>query len=252
MTAGFGNGLPLGKAFGAALVKAKARPYTVPGGEMMFLAPRRLGKRNMDLALKRDPTLLLAVDYLFWFAYGTRSPEKRKRLFEEGLEQCARFQGPIILGDIPDMRGASPKMLPPTAIPSPKELAAFNDRLRKWAENRPNVLLVPLAAWTRRMRGGGMVLPVGKDGGSKRFGPETLLQWDRLHPSRFGAYALVGEIVEFLRGSRWSEKAKKDLDLALEDYLPRARKRKDGAGHDKKVRPPASRPGGRKGAPSLP
>ena len=161
-----------------------------------FLDPVRVGTRQVERALKDRPTLVIAVDFMFWFGYGNVArpgaedeAKQRLALQSKGLALLARFDCPVLVGDYPDMRRADPRMLPPGAVPSVPVLVELNDGLRQWATARKNVHLFPLARLVTGMQGKGEPLELAT--GALHAPPETLLQGDRLHPTRLGM-ALLG------------------------------------------------------------
>ncbi len=113
---------------------------------------------------------------------------------ERGLALLDRFEAPVLVGDLPDMSGASPLMLPGSKVPSPEELAVLNERVAEWARERPRVHLVPLAGWLGRLRAG-ETLKVGDRG----IEAERFFAWDRLHPSPEGQIHVAILILERIR-----------------------------------------------------
>lgn len=184
---------------------------TVPGwhSDPVFLAdasfytrPRLSAVEQMDAALAKSPSIIIAIDYLFWSVYGGRDaamkPDDVERdrhdALEQALAQLDRFNGPIIVGDIPDMRAAVGKMLSERNIPPIAQLDAFNKRIAAWAQGRvpeaPAVVL-PVAAMARAIAAG---IPVHT--AHETLPPEiasTILQPDRLHPTPLGLVILLRE-----------------------------------------------------------
>jgi len=155
-----------------------------------FMQPEAEGKKQIELALERKPTLLLGVDFLFWFCYGEgHTDQERLRRFETGLKLCEFFLCPLVLGDIPDASGALTGMLSPDEVPRPTALSAANHRLHAWAGSHPNVVVLPLSnfmatvAANRPLMVHGYPLPQGRTA--------ILLQDDRLHPSPPGCAVLA-------------------------------------------------------------
>jgi len=179
----------------ADLVSTLAPPGTVVSDwstSMLFHDPCTIAPRALERLLGQRPDAILAIDFLFWFAYGLRDAQgevivderQRDALFEHGLSLLEDLETPMILGDLPDMRTASDLVLSPRQVPRPETLARLNARLRQWAETRPTVRLVSLEAMRRRWLG------AAPDGGIPR-----QLQRDRLHPTFEG-------LVEVLHASR--------------------------------------------------
>ncbi|MCA9300646.1 MAG: hypothetical protein KDA28_16370 [Phycisphaerales bacterium] len=156
-----------------------------------FSKPRTFGPAMIDGAIADDPTCVIAIDYLFWYAYGVMGPtgvmrttEDRLAMLDLGLEQLARLDCPILVGDIPDMRDAEGFMLGKAQIPSVEALDALNERLRTWAEGRPNVHVFPLDEMTRMLRSGKDIHIQGVDASEDE--ASSFLNVDRLHPTKQG------------------------------------------------------------------
>jgi hypothetical protein len=157
---------------------------------LFFLQPESAGKSQMARALKEEPSLLLGVDFLFWFCYGkgTNDTERLLRL-ENGLKLLEPVTCPLILGDIPDASAAVNKMLSPSQIPTTNAMVVANARLKAWAATRQNVILVPLskliqvASLNQPFTVHGTTLPAGRT--------RVLLQNDNLHPSPPGCAVIA-------------------------------------------------------------
>ena len=163
----------------------------------LFQDPVEIGKKMVERAKKKKADIVVAVDFPFWFAYGyVRGEEKQARMrrFEVGLKYLASFDVPVLVGDLPDMTGATPRLLKPRQIPSPEILAALNVRLKAWAAERDNVTLVPLAAVVKELKVDGVELPLAD--GALKTEPGALLQGDRLHANRLGVAFLVHRLQE--------------------------------------------------------
>lgn len=163
---------------------------------MMFTNPQKLGAEQLATAQKKAPDVLLAVDFLFWFAYGhvqgDEATARRERL-AQGLELLAPFTVPVLVGDLPDMQGAAARMLSPRQIPGPALLAELNAQIAAFAKERPNWRVVPLAAAVRAMKQDGVRLPLAA--GALPTPPGALLQEDRLHATRLGM-AYLGHVLQ--------------------------------------------------------
>ena len=96
---------------------------------LFFQDPFANGRAQVDAALAHRPTVVVALDFLFWFAYADASPAERRARLDAGLALLAPLPGTLLVGDLPDMRNANPRVLGPAAVPSPDELAALEARL---------------------------------------------------------------------------------------------------------------------------
>jgi len=236
LTHGFGCNLSPAQVFDRA-IRVKHQPVLNASHELQFLAAVSFGEEQIDRCLDHRPTLVLGIDFLFWYGYGfafrnKTELDRRMKKFRLGLEQLDRLACPVVVGDLPDMRGASKRMLHPAQIPGPHVLAALNKELRAWAEKKKNVLLVPLAAWVKTLKAGEWTVPASKDGKH----PETVLtaemalQWDRLHPSRIGVIVLTDRIIRAVK-KRFGEAAD-GLELDLWSAVEGELKRKGSRGDD--------------------
>lgn len=189
-----GDSVALGKLL-SAWADGEVRVTSHPAMQMwsLFQDPLRIGELEIELARRRQPDLVVAIDFLFWFAYGHVQGDEaaaRGQLLERGLDLLARLGAvQIVIGDLPDMRGAAVRMLNPRQIPSPEQLVALNARIAQYAAAHDNVRLVPLADLVRELKTEGVALPLAS--GAHRTGPGALLQADRLHATRLGMAVLL-------------------------------------------------------------
>jgi len=209
-TAGFTESEPLGgpktdqyrlsRYLDAALLTPH-EPVQNLANIMFFIQPEAAGRYQIDQALQTRPTLVVGVDFLFWFCYGEGLTEKdRLQRFEKGLKLLEAVQCPLVVGDIPDASGASIDMLPPDQIPSAETMSAANRRLKEWAATRPQVIIVALSGFVRAAMADQALsirshtLPAGKT--------RILLQDDKLHPSPPGCAVLAVAILDAIQSSR--------------------------------------------------
>jgi hypothetical protein len=178
----------------AALV-APHQPVTNLATAFFFMEPEATGKSQIEKALKHKPTLVLGVDFPFWFCYGNlRTNETRQQRFEKGLKLLENIPCRLVLGDIPDAAAAAKGMLGEKEIPTPEEMVAANRRLRAWAAGRSQVIIFPLADYMRAALGNkaltvhGTILPAGET--------RQLIQKDKLHPSALGCATLAVAILD--------------------------------------------------------
>ena len=162
-----------------------------------FLQPELFGRQQIEQALKARATLVLGVDFLFWFCYGEgATDEERMRRFEKVLKILEGIKCPLLLGDIPDASAAVNGMLRPDQIPSTNAMAAANQRLREWAATRPNVVILGLSEFMRTVMANQSLtirdhtLPEGKT--------RMLLQNDKLHSSPPGCAVVALAALEAL------------------------------------------------------
>jgi hypothetical protein len=192
--------LRLNRYIDAAVVPSH-EPVRNFSSAMFFMQPEAQGQSQSQRALQSKPTLIIALDFLFWFCYGD-GPNDKDRLarFEKGLKFLEPFHCPIILGDLPDASAAVERMLTPDEIPSAAALAAANRRLKEWAAARKQTVVVPLSAFMRNAMANkpltvhGYTLAEGKT--------RVLLQDDKLHPSAAGCAVLTLAIFDSFLSSQ--------------------------------------------------
>ncbi|MCB9909700.1 MAG: hypothetical protein H6829_05465 [Planctomycetes bacterium] len=201
---------PLSVLVDAALVDAPHETQNL-GENLLFLGPIYTGHYLAQQALEAKPTLLIAVDYLFWYGMFWRwdSGEERLAGLERGLKELERFDCPIVIGDFPDVRPAlkgrhevtKGPVIFPSMIPSEPVRQAMNDRVRAWAAAHDNVVLVSLADFLQQLSQGEAVpLPEGQ---SLQGTIPEILQVDLLHPRLAGCQALVLTIFDAVRKAGW-------------------------------------------------
>ena len=214
-TAGFTESEPLGGPatsqfrLGRYLDAAVAVPHEPVKNlatAMFFLQPEAIGWAQIEQALQANPTLVVGVDFLFWFCYGDGPGDgDRLKRFEKGLKMLETVQCPLVIGDIPDASGASEDILGPEQIPSVKAMGAANRRLKEWAASRANVVIVSLSAFMRSAMANealtirGHTLEKGKT--------RTLLQSDRLHPSSHGCAVMTLAILDAFQSKQPASRA---------------------------------------------
>lgn len=194
----------------ALLLQAAARDpalqVTTYATSMYFRDPERFARSSVERTLADKPTLVLAIDWMFWNAYGSggvggepiRGCEDRLRLLESGLramEPLAATGVPIVLGDIPDMHSAiGGGMISESMVPDAACLTQLNGRLKEWAAARPNVMLLALNEVVQRTLEKKPIRACNRDWCEADLGP--LLQKDRLHPTLNGTLAVVAAALD--------------------------------------------------------
>ncbi len=166
----------------------------------MFTDPPRIGGEQIQGVQKAKADVVVAIDFPFWFAYGPvagdEGPARQDKL-TEGMALLAKLQMPVLIGDLPDMRGAAVRQLRPSWIPSPEVLKELNEQLAAFVKTHKNFHFVPLAELVRTMKDQGAVLPLPE--GPLQTAPGALLQGDRLHATRLGMALLGYTLQEPLR-----------------------------------------------------
>lgn len=226
-SAGFGVRAPLptghqGRTQALSLARiaqaARQQSGAVTGDatSLFFLSPVATGDKQVAsvLALAQKPTIVFAVDYLFWFTYGAMDAEQkpikdekqRAALLEVGLQNLDKLVKagvPVVVGDLPDMSAAVGTMLSKSQMPQLTTLKSANERLVAWAAERPLVAVVPLAALVTQLNGQEPFKAGTRMWSNKTDGP--LIQADHLHPTFVGSVALIARAEqaagEHFRGS---------------------------------------------------
>jgi hypothetical protein len=168
---------------------------------MFFMLPDDMGHTQIRQALTNNPTLVVGIDFLFWFCYGHgETDQDRLDHFEKGLKLLESVECPLILGDIPDASTAVNRMISLREMPSPKARMAANRRLKEWAAQHKQVTVVPLAEFMRVVAANKALIVHGYAlaGGTTR----ALLQGDRLHPNRRGCAVLAVSILDAFFAAR--------------------------------------------------
>lgn len=179
---------------------ARATAHPAMAMQMMFTNPEAIGSQQVKGALAAEADAVVAVDFVFWYAYGPVGGdelEERSAKFAKGLAQVAKLEMPVLLGDLPDMKGAARRMLDPKWIPSQAVLAQLNARLATFAAKHTNVRILPIADAVRRMKTEGIALPL--EDGEVTARPGALLQGDQLHANRLGMAYLGFTMQDSLR-----------------------------------------------------
>lgn len=190
---------------------AIAAPHGEPrsfASAFLFQDPLARGEKQIESALAQSPTLLVALDFPFWFAYGNvPSEDDRPRLLELGLALLARYDGPTLLCDLPDMSPAlqgekvlGMRMIVESQVPTPATLKLLNERLAAWAAERPNVTLVPMSRLLDDLRADRPVLVRGVT--YRKADLARLLQPDLLHSTSEGSALLAAFALDALAARR--------------------------------------------------
>jgi hypothetical protein len=154
---------------------------------LLFLNPEGLGQQEVEVAAKVNPTLVLGVDFLFWYCYGDDlSDSDRRQRFDRGLHLLEQFQCPLVVGDIPDASYATNSgIISASQVPSAAVLSRANLRLRQWAETHTNVTIVPLSHLMKTINARQTVTCHGVVATAQE--SAAMVQDDHLHPTPLGA-----------------------------------------------------------------
>ncbi|MEM7518670.1 MAG: hypothetical protein AAF368_17325, partial [Planctomycetota bacterium] len=127
------------------------------GDNAFFMAPTAEAMRQIESLAAFEPTQVFAIDLLFWFAYGAHEESERLEYFKLGLSVLSKIEAPLLLGDIPDMSGSiqskSLFSLKASYVPTKETREQMNAHLYQWAEERKNVVIIPVAKHVASLQG---------------------------------------------------------------------------------------------------
>jgi len=187
------------------------------GTAFFFFQPHQSGQRQVARALTNNPTLIIGLDFPFWFCYGEgKTDAERLERFDKGLALLETIRCPLVLGDLPDASAAVNKMLRPEQMPSLKAIAAANQRLKTWAAGRSQVIVVELSNFMRQATTNRAITVSGHtltDGQTR-----MLLQNDELHPTPPGCAMLALAVLDAVQATRPQVHAQEFLTDPKEIY----------------------------------
>jgi hypothetical protein len=205
----------------AALVD-RHQPIVTHANVVLFLNATHGMETQIAATIAAKPSLVIGLDALFWFCYGSgREPEQRTEFFEAGLRFLERVDVPLVVGDLPDASAAVGRVLSPAQMPPIETLEKCNERLKRWAAARGNVTIFPLAELMARaskdeaLTLGDQVWEAGRT--------RALLQRDLLHPARHGLAALAIATLEAARPKPSELRILRDAEAVYAAALERAR-----------------------------
>ena len=203
-----------------------------------FMNPGPTGRGEIYRALKIKPTLVLGLDFLFWYVYGTVTAEgkpmatgaDRLSNLELGLEQLDRIVNagiPLVIADIADMHDAIGKMLSENQVPDVQTIENANTRIMEWVKARPLVKIMPLSQILETLKKGGSIDLAGKSWNPAELG--ELLQDDQLHPTFAGTVVIAAGLIDLAQSNDPSTPPPFDFDpkLIRERVLEKAAAKKE-------------------------
>lgn len=205
VSAGFGNAkeLQVGRSvklggFFEQMLREEDGSFEVYdlGSSQFFLDPLGAGKQQIEKARGKKPTLIIGIDYLFWYAFGyprVGNPRRTEGL-RMGLERLDGIDCQLIVGDLPNvdhaltgsspMRGGHP-ILRKGQLPSEQERLAMNKLIHEWASKKTNVKVFPLDKLMKQMVHGDKMELQGNAWKVEKL--DHILQSDLLHPKVRGS-----------------------------------------------------------------
>ncbi len=216
-SAAAGVGLKTTMADAVALALELEPEAIFDGGRLMyFLDPEGTGESLVKETMAFESSAVIAVDYLFWFAYGNHGgADERLSMLARGLALLDELEVPILVSTLPDMKASIGKMLSRSMVPDEETLARLNEALSDWAAARPRVHLFDLPALMGHMKSR---IPIQIAGRSWPVdAPATYIQDDQLHPTRIGmAFVVCGLLDRLKAGCELDPPA---LALALDELV---------------------------------
>lgn len=200
VSAGYHAEARLAEMLAASLRQAPSKSPADVATEMLFLTMGKGAQSQLQRISKSKPTLIVGIDFAFWFGYGSSdfdsqplaSEEARLELFDKGIALLDGVETTLVISDFPDMSPAVGRMLLPAQLPKPETLEKLNQRLAEWAKPRANVIVIPMSTWMNELRA---KKPITL--GEKTFEPAVTATWmqsDGLHPTAAGLAALTALI----------------------------------------------------------
>jgi hypothetical protein len=178
-----------------AAILSDHEPTEAFGGALFFMSPEKTGGTCVEKALAKNPTLVVAIDFLFWCCYGEgMTPEQRVAMFEKRLTLLEKLDAPMVVGDLPYAAAAVDRMLSKEQLPPREIVDQCNKRLREWSTARKNVAVLDLSGFMAAAVANRSLKVrdhVWAEGSSR-----ALLQGDLLHPSHHGCVALAALVLE--------------------------------------------------------
>ncbi len=171
------------------------------GDLLFFKKSREHAKAYIKKIQEYKPTLVIGIDFLFWFGHGTppegeEVAEFRMEKLNFALDLLSDLQVPLVIGDLPNVQGAIGKMLSRHQVPSEQTLQKLNTRIHTWGEAHENVTIVDVhGLWKKAVNGEEIVLL----GATWQAGSQSaLLQQDMLHTTLEGTVAASMLVAEAL------------------------------------------------------
>jgi hypothetical protein len=176
---------------------------------LLFEDPQTRGARQIAKMRKTKPTMIVAIDFPFWWAYGFWFEEKdRLKVLERGLtlleaaqDGAEKIDGkpvPVLIALLPDTHGLPNGPTVPHALQTPDEdvLDKCNERLKAWAAEHEGVIIVPLLEDFDAIRLKNKIRLGGAEIDLEKTGP--LMQPDGLHTTLDGLAFVASRCVEAL------------------------------------------------------
>jgi len=203
---GFGTGKEIGPGVNDVtlsqlldrMIKTENHNVLDASSLMFFMSPKRKGAELLKKAIEAKPTCVIALDYLFWYAYGSKNNiDERQECLAEGLKSLESFECPVVISLLPDMHRSIGLMLSEKQVPSANELKILNTQIQEWANNRSNIAVAPLKNYLERLYSNQSV-----QAAQEKWDPpdalKQLIQKDKLHPTIIGLGMMAAMSIDTL------------------------------------------------------
>lgn len=178
---------------------------------LSFISPVFISHNQLYDASKLSPSVIIAVDQLFWHLYG-RYPNTKTRLktFQNALDKLDQIDCPLVVGNIPDASKAVRLMLSASQVPKLETINKANEILTEWVKKRlqhnKQTAIVDLSHFMKicladeEIKLNNIVYPAGST--------KAFLQRDMLHPTPLGVTAISHAVMDALHTIQVKEEAK--------------------------------------------
>ncbi len=180
------------------VVKLPTGKITNFSNRFCFVYPLGISHRQVADALGTKPSVIIAVDQLFWQLYGNfASTEQRLSTFKSALSKLDSITCPLVIGNIPDASRSINKMLARSQVPKIDTINKANMILETWAKKRKKTAIIDIATFmklcvsNKEIKLKNITYP---EGTTKNF-----LQTDMLHPTAPGVKAISYAVIEALQ-----------------------------------------------------
>jgi len=180
------------------VVKIPAGRISNFSNRFCFVYPIGISHKQVADALGMKPSLIIAVDQLFWQLYGNfANSEQRLNTFKAALTKLDSITCPLVIGNIPDASHSINKMLARSQVPQLDTINKANQILATWVSERKSTAIIDLASFMKRCVSNKEVkmLNITYPEGTTK----NLLQADMLHPTAAGVKAISYAVIEALQ-----------------------------------------------------
>lgn len=195
VSAGFGSDYTLSEAIAAAV---KVPVETTDFADNFFFSNYKSSSPKSVAKMKaKKVDVIVALDYLFWFASGKKTLEERKEDISAAIGFLDGVTVPVLVGTVPEMRNVSRFMLRKDRIIPAQEVVILNQHLKDLIATKKNIHLLPLATWIECLNEGKHV-PGMEHVSDEKLKKSDVFIADGLHLNRkglvFGAAMIVKQL----------------------------------------------------------